>query len=172
MALNSKELVETVEPLPHQLRSRFDTPGRESSWASEELQARSSVDALGRDQSFLASPSPTPGVVARTASGRRPDAEALRHGDTCHFDRLHLSCSHKADTLAEKDLLRVLDWSQEPDALYDGLDAGAGIQPERAFPTSFSMPCRTFGVYRELTPVSSRSLLDWRKLYNIIQQSI
>jgi hypothetical protein len=64
----------------------------------------------------------------------------------------------------------VLDWSQEPDALYDGL-MQEQASSRSVLSNELFYALQNIGVYRELTPVSSEIPFGLEELYNIIQQS-
>jgi GTPase SAR1 family protein len=165
MALNSKELVETVE----KFRTNYvliDTPGQIELFAFRQS-SQVIIDALGRDQSFLAFLSDP--ALARTASGY---VSMLMLCATVHFrfNIPFINLLSKSDTLDEKDLLRVLDWSQEPDALYDGLTQEQASS-RSVLSNELFYALQNIGVYRELTPVSSEIPFGLEELYNIIQQS-
>jgi GPN-loop GTPase len=165
IALNSKELADTVE----KFRTKYvliDTPGQIELFAFRQS-SNVVIDALGREESFLAFLSDP--ALARTASGY---VSMLMLCATVHFrfSIPFINLLSKSDTLKDEDLVRVLDWSQEPDALYDGL-----MQEEASSRSLLSnelfYALQNIGAYRALTPVSSEIPFGLEDLYNIIQQS-
>ncbi|MEE9592931.1 MAG: ATP/GTP-binding protein [Thermoplasmata archaeon] len=142
-----------------------DTPGQMELFTFRES-SRVVIEALGRDESFLAYLSDP--ILVKSPSGL---VSSLLLSATAQFRHAlpFLNILSKADLLSEEDLQTVLKWSTDPYSLYDAL-VEEGASPKQVLDAEFLKALETIGVYRRFTPVSSEIPYGMEDLYNGIQE--
>src|SRR5438874_1238332 len=75
----------------------------------------------------------------------------------------------KSDLLSEEELERIVKWSLDPFALYEGLFAD-GATPKTLLDVEFLKSMESIGVYRRVHPVSSEITFGFDEIYNQVQQ--
>ncbi len=164
LALNAKEIADVLETF-ETAYFLIDTPGQ-----IELFTFRNSgpaiIDAFGREDSafvYLNDPS-----LVRTASGL---ISSVLLSATVQFRHAlpFINVLSKSDILPETELEKVVKWSLDPVALYEGLFADAAT-PKTLLDVEFLQSMESIGVYRRLLPVSSELMFGFEEVYNQIQQ--
>jgi len=166
MALNAKELAETIEKFKTNY-VLIDTPGQMELFAFRQS-SNVLVDVLGRQESFLvflSDPS-----LAKTPNGLVATLLlcAITH---FRFDIPLLNVLSKADTLTEQELEAILNWSAEPEALYNALTV-KDITPSSVQSIELLKAMENVGMYNAIVPVSSEIPSGLEDVYNAVQQSM
>jgi hypothetical protein len=166
MALNAKELAETIEKFKTNY-VLIDTPGQMELFAFRQS-SNVLVDVLGRQESFLvflSDPS-----LAKTPNGLVATLLlcAITH---FRFDIPLLNVLSKADTLTEQELEAILNWSAEPEALYNALTT-KNITPSSVQSIELLKAMENVGMYNAIVPVSSEEPSGLEDVYNAVQQSM
>lgn len=164
MALNASDLKASIEgfKVPYVL---IDTPGQIELFAFRHS-CEVIMDSLGREESFLlflADP-----ALARTPSGF---VSCMMLAATVHFrfNTPFLVALSKSDVLKEEELVRVLEWSRDPDALNYDLGETQGSRALLSLELFKAM--ENVGVYRELTAISSTENEGLEDIYTAVQMS-
>lgn len=164
IALNAKEVAEVLQ----EYRTDYflvDTPGQMELFTFRES-SRVVIDAFRREASFLLYLSDA--ILSRQPSGL---VSSLLLGATCQFRHAvpYLSVLSKSDLLTEEELERVVQWSSDPYALYDGL-VEEGVSPRSVLDVEFLKALEAIGVYKRLMPVSSELPYGMEDIYNAVQE--
>jgi GTPase SAR1 family protein len=164
LALNAGEVAQVIEGF----RTNYfliDTPGQIELFTFREA-SRVVIDALDRESSALI-------YLNDPALVRRPSGlvSSILLSATTQFRHSlpFVNVLSKADLLPEDDLKRVLQWSLDPDALYDGLLEEA-ISPQTVLDVGFLKAMESIGVYRRLHPLSSEDLFGFEDVYDQVQR--
>jgi hypothetical protein len=80
-----------------------------------------------------------------------------------------LNVLSKSDTIDDEDVETILSWSRDPYTLYDALGQEQGTS-QTVLSIEFFKAMENIGMYRELTPVSSKTPFGMEDIYNTIQQ--
>ncbi|MDD1765890.1 MAG: ATP/GTP-binding protein [Methanomassiliicoccales archaeon] len=164
IALKTREIVSIVDTF----RSDYlliDTPGQMELFAFRQSSSVV-VEALGKSDSFFVFLSDP--LLSKTPSGF---VSSLMLCAITHFRFLVpiLNVLSKSDTINEEDVETILSWSRDPYTLYDALGQEQGTS-QTILSIEFFKAMESIGMYRELTPVSSRTPFGMEDIYNTIQQ--
>ncbi|HXZ24469.1 MAG TPA: ATP/GTP-binding protein [Methanomassiliicoccales archaeon] len=166
MALNASELAEAIEKFktPYVL---IDTPGQMELFAFRQS-ANVIINTLGRQESFLVFLSDP--ALAKTPNGF---VSTLLLCAVTHFrfDVPLLNVLSKADTLEEKELQAIEQWSSEPEALYSALTTEQ-MSASSVQSIELLKAMENVGMYNQVVPVSSEEPFGIEDIYNAIQQSM
>ena len=164
LALNTKEVAEVLDKYetPFFL---VDTPGQLELFVLREA-STVIIDGFGREESALI-------FLTDPQTARRPSGfvSATLLAVTTQF-RHSLPFLHvlsKADLLEEEDLKRLVNWSENPFALYEALGEEPG-SAKMLLDTEFFRAMDEMGVYKRLTPVSSDIPYGFDDIYSLVQQ--
>lgn len=164
IALRAKEISDIVE----ELNSDYilvDTPGQMELFTFRDC-SKIIIRALNEERSviiFLYDP-----MLSTTPSNF---VSQLLLGATIQF-RFYIpsfGVLSKIDILAEKQLEKILEWSKNPDALFDALMAEApSMKGELNIELLRSL--ESLGTYKSLIPISAKEMTGLEDLYNVGQQ--
>src|SRR5712692_2725636 len=164
IAMNARELAEVLETSETSY-ILLDTPGQ-----IELFTFRQSgpvlIDAFGREDSalvYLNDPALVKAASGFVSSVLLSATVQFRHGLP------FVNVLSKADLLSEEELAKVMKWSQDPFALYEGLFAD-GATPKTLLDVEFLKSMESIGVYRRVHPVSSEITFGFDEVYNQVQQ--
>ncbi len=166
MALNASELAEAIEKFktPYVL---IDTPGQMELFAFRQS-ANVIINTLGRQESFLVFLSDP--ALAKTPNGF---VSTLLLCAVTHFrfDIPLLNVLSKADTLEERELQSIEQWSSEPEALYSALTTEQ-MSASSVQSIELLKAMENVGMYNQIVPVSSEEPSGIEDIYNAVQQSM
>ncbi len=163
IALNAKEVAAVLEGFETDY-VLVDTPGQMELFTFRQS-SQVVLDTFGREASFLVYLSDP--ILSRSPSGL---VSSLLLAATTHFRHAipFLHVLSKGDLLEEEELKRVLRWSSDPYALYDGVVA-EGASTKAVLDVEFLKALEAVGVYRTLTPVSAEIPFGMEDVYGAIQ---
>ena len=125
------------------------------------------LEALGPEESFIL-------YLSDPLLTRRPSGliASMLLSSTTQF-RLRMpffNILSKADLLTEEEVERIVEWSGDPQILYDALVAEL-LEPENILNLEFLRAMEAIGVYKRLTPVSSELVRGLEDVYDAVQQA-
>src|SRR6266550_7789290 len=124
------------------------------------------IDAFGREESalvYLNDPALVKSASGFVSSVLLSATVQFRHGLP------FVNVLSKSDLLSEEELERIVKWSLDPFALYEGLFAD-GATPKTLLDVEFLKSMESIGVYRRVHPVSSEITFGFDEIYNQVQQ--
>lgn len=165
MAMKSKEMADIIESFKTSY-VLIDTPGQIELFAFRKS-SEVIIDALGRDESFLVFLSDP--HLSKTPVGF-VSSLMLCATTQFRFSLPFLNVLAKADTLRPEELVRVINWSMDPDSLNGDLTEG-GIEPRTVLNIEFFRALEDVGMFREIVPVSAEAKEGIEDIYDAVQES-
>lgn len=142
-----------------------DTPGQIELFAYRDA-SKAILDAFGEKNSlmtFLFDP-----FLSRTPSGF-VSLFMLCTSMQFRIELPFMSILSKADLLEEEKLEKIVEWSRDPNKLYDDLTASSPSMQVQSSIEVFKA-LEVLDTHRELIPVSSEKEVGMEDIYNIVQQ--
>lgn len=164
LALRAKELAEVLESFETNY-VLVDTPGQVELFTFRES-SPVVIDAFGREDSILVYLN-DPQLV-RHPSGF---VSSVLLSATTQFRHSlpFVNLLSKSDLLTEEELRRVVQWSQDPYALYEALFED-GATSKTILDAEFLKAMESIGLYRRMQPVSAEVLFGLEEIYSQVQQ--
>lgn len=165
MAMRASEMVTIIDSFktPYVL---IDTPGQIELFAFRKS-SEVIIDALGKDNSFLVFLSDP--HLSKTPVGF-VSSLMLCATTQFRFSLPFINVLAKSDMLKQEELVKVINWSMDPDTLNGDL-ADGGVDARTVLNIEFFRALENVGIFREIIPVSSQAKEGIEDIYNAIQQS-
>jgi GTPase SAR1 family protein len=164
IALRISEIKDLIEEFDCDY-TLIDTPGQVELFTFRDC-SKIITDSLNKDRSaivFLFDP-----ILSATPSNF---VSQIMLGATTQF-RFYIPTINvlsKVDLIEEEQKEKILEWSKNPEALYDALVTEAPSM-EGQLSSELLQALESLGTYKELIPVSSENITGMEDLYSMIQQ--